>query len=314
MAGGGVRLMELSHLRYFFHVATARSFVQGARAACVTPPALSKAIRTLEEELGIALLERTTRHVRLTRAGELALDRCRHILEEVESMRRETAAAAGEVKGDLRIGAMEVFSIELLPAAITCLVRRHPGVVPLVHEMGPEDMMQALERGLLDVGFSIGGQPTAGVHRDVLGLSPAVVVCGRGHPLHGARSKPPRLDELANHPWVVPRFLGKASFPALDQFPDDRWPRRVGATIELLQAGIQLASGGAYLGCFPEISIRRELASGRLRRVRRATGIPPFELALFTRRKTVPSPSIEALVRMMRDVLSKRAPEQLRRS
>jgi DNA-binding transcriptional LysR family regulator len=297
--------MELSHLRYFFHVASARSFVKGARSACVTPPALSKAIRTLEDELGVALLERTTRQVRLTRAGELVLERCTHILEEVESLRRETAAAAGEIKGDLRVGAMEVFSIQLLPAAVTRLVARYPGVVPLLHEMGPEDMMQSLERGLLDVGFSIGGHPTAGVQRQVLGTSDAVVVCGRGHPLHDHRGRAPTLEALARHAWVVPRFMGQAPLPAMDQYPDHAWPLRLGATIELLQAGIQLVAGGAYLGCFPEISIRRELAEGRLRSVSRAGAIPPFELALFTRRKTVPSPSIEALVELMRNELGR---------
>ena len=167
--------------------------------------------------------------------------------------------------------------------------------------------MQRLERGLLDVGFSIGGHPTAGVQREVLGHSEAVVVCGPGHPLYASRGRAPSLEVLARSAWVVPRFMDQAPAPALDQFPDQQWPRRVGATIELLQAGIQLVCGGAYLGCFPEISVRRELADGRLRSVRRGAPIPPFELALFTRRKTVPSPSIEALVVLMREELEQQA-------
>jgi DNA-binding transcriptional LysR family regulator len=296
--------VELSHLRYFFHVATARSFVRGARAAFVTPPALSKAIRGLEDELGVALLERSTRHVRLTRAGELVLDRCRQILEQAESLRRDAATASREVKGELRIAAMEVFSIDLLPVALTRLVRAHPGVVPLVYEMGPEDMLRSLDHGLLDVGFSIGGQPTAAVARDVLGRSPACIVSGPDHPLH--RSKRVSPSELARQSWVVPRFFGRPPFPALDQFPDEKYPRTLGATIELMQAGIRLASGGSYLGCFPEISIRRELREGTLLPFRGAPRVPPFELAVFTRRNTTPSPAVEALVRRMRDVLAER--------
>ena len=86
--------MELAHLRYFVHVATARSFVRGAAAAFVTAPALSKAVRALEAELGVQLLERTTRQVRLTSAGEVVLERCQRVLEDVESLRRDASSAA----------------------------------------------------------------------------------------------------------------------------------------------------------------------------------------------------------------------------
>lgn len=293
--------MELSHLRYFFHVATAKSFVRGAQASFVSPPALSKAVRALEEELGTQLLERSTRHVRLTKAGELVLERCRRMLEEAESIKRDALAAAGDLRGELRIGAMEVFSIELLPTALTRLVAAHPGVVPLVYEMGPDDLVQALERGLLDVGFSIGGAETGAVQRDVLGKSAACVVAGKGHPLY--RTRDGRSSRLQAHDWVVPRLFGRPAFPALDQFPDPSQPRRVGATIELLQAGIALTCSGRYLACFPEVSIRRELADGRLRRLQRGPAVPAFELAVFTRRRTARSPAGEALVRELRAVL-----------
>ncbi len=302
--------MELSHLRYFFHVATARSFVRGARAAFVTPPALSKAVRGLEQELGVALLERSTRHVRLTRAGEVVLERCRHILEEAESLRRDAATASGEIKGERRIAAMEVFSIELLPAALTRLVRAHSGLVPLVYEMVPDDMLSALSRGLLDVGFSIGAQPTDSVAREVLGRSAACVVSAPEHALQKEGRVTPAT--IARQKWVMPRFFGKPPFPSLDQFPDQKYPRSPGATIELLQAGIQLACGGAYLGCFPEISIRRELGNGTLVPLKGAPRVPPFELAVFTRRNTAPSPAVEALVAQMREVLAERPSPKLR--
>lgn len=296
--------MELSHLRYFFNVANARSFVLGARASFVTPPALSKAIRGLEEDLGVPLLERSTRHVRLTRAGEVVLEHCKRILEEAESLRRDAAATSGEIKGELRLAGMEVFSIELLPVALARLVTAHPGVVPLAYEMNPDDMMQALARGLLDVGFSIGGQSSEGVVREVLGRSDACVVCGPDHQLAMTKRVSPSL--LAEQRWVMPRFFGKPPFPAIDQFPDDKHPRKVGATIELLQSGIRLACSGVFLGCFPEISIRRELSEGKLVRLKGAPQVAPFELSVFTRRSTTPSRAVEALITHMRAVLAKR--------
>jgi DNA-binding transcriptional LysR family regulator len=292
--------VELTHLRYFLHVATSASFARAATAVAVTPPALSKAVRALEDELGVRLLERTTRTVRLTRAGEIVLAHCHSVLDIVESMRRDVASAAGAIEGVLRVGAMEVFSIEVLPAAIARLVARHPRVVPQIHELVPQAMTDALDRGLLDVGFTIGAVETAGVTRAVLGTSPARIVCGPGHPRYGARTLRARDRDL---PWVVPRFFGMPAAPSLDQFPDERQPRSVGATIELLQAGIALACSGRYLGCFPEISIRRELRAGRLRALRGGPAISPFELSVLTRRRTTPSPTVEALIGELRAVL-----------
>ncbi|MFO0747138.1 MAG: LysR family transcriptional regulator [Myxococcota bacterium] len=298
--------MELTHLRYFFHVATLRSFVRATEVVHVTPPTLSKAIAALEGELGVALLERTTRSVRLTHAGELVLERARKILDEADSLARDATAAAGAIRGPLRIGAMEVFSIELLPVALTRLVAEHPEIVPHVFEMPPDQIATALARGLLDVGFSIGSAVADGVVRHVLGQSPGYVVCGRGHAFHATgRATAQALAEAA---WVVPRFFAEPHAPAIDQFPDARLPRRVAATIELLQSGIELVAGGAFVGCFPEVSIRKDLAAGRLRRIRGGPAVPPFELAVLERARTSGSPAAAALVRTMGAVLRERPP------
>src|SRR6266704_2614875 len=101
--------MELTHLRYFGHVAEALSFGRGARLAHVTPPAISKAIKNLEDEIGAPLFERTTRKVALTDAGRVLLARCRRVLAEVEGIRRDLDEARSTIGGELRIGANEVF-------------------------------------------------------------------------------------------------------------------------------------------------------------------------------------------------------------
>ena len=130
--------MELTHLRYFFNVAKTKSFVQGARLSHVTPPAISKAIKKLEGELGTALFIRTTRHAALTQSGEILLNHCRDLFRCVENLERALERSRAEVSGDLRIGAMEVFSMYLLPAALCRLTDEHPAVTPMAYEMGPE--------------------------------------------------------------------------------------------------------------------------------------------------------------------------------
>ena len=292
--------MELTDLRYFHNVAVAKSFARGAKASGVSPPAMSKTIKKLEAELGAELFVRTTRRVAMTQSGELLFARARRVLDEVARIRLDLDEAAGTIRGELRIGAMEVFSAYLLPATLAGLVRDHAEVTPLSYEMVPERIEQLLSQGVIDVGFTIGGGASREIQHQSLGTSRGVVVAGRTHALSGRRKVDP--SALAPYPFVVPRFLGMEHLPVLDQFP--AVPRRVGATIELLQMGVQLAVEGAYLGYFPEISVRPLLRDGRLVEVR---GIPagrPFELRAFTRRGGGQKPAAAELVKRMSDAVS----------
>ena len=91
--------MELTELRYFYNVATTRSFSKGARLSYVSPPAISKAIKKLEEALDAQLLVRTTRRVNLTDRGEILLNHCRTVFEQIDTMRRDLDDADGSIRG-----------------------------------------------------------------------------------------------------------------------------------------------------------------------------------------------------------------------
>lgn len=284
--------MELTDLRYFWHAATVGSFQGAAEVAHVTPPAISKAIKRLENDLDVALFVRSTRRVVLTPGGETLRSHAERILREVDELRLEVEGGATEVRGDLRIGAMEVFSTQLLPDALGRLVKKHSRVRPLAYEMIPERMEELLAQGRLDVGLTVGGGTRPEIHYRKLGHSEGVLVCGRGHPLYRRRSI--TAAQLATFPSVVPRFLGAEHLPALDQFLD--LPRNVGATIELLQMGISLAMSGQFLGYFPQIAVNTQLRSGALRVLR---GLPrgrPFDLRALTRLGVKPRPATILLI------------------
>jgi DNA-binding transcriptional LysR family regulator len=285
--------MELSSLRYFQNVAISGSMSRGAALSHVSPPAMSKAIRKLEEELECELFVRSTRRVVLSERGALLLARCRRIFEEVDGLRRDLDEAEQRVRGPLRIAANEVFSLDLLPAALTRLVRKHPELVPSTYEMIPTLIERRIAEGLLDVGFTIGGGGAPQVHYRSLGVSPGVLVAGRGHPLY-RRGRVTR-SALAEQRFVVPRFFGLEHLPSLDQFPE-RWERRIGATIELLRMGVQLAVGGTHLGYFPEVSVRPELADGRLKPLRGLGTSQPFELRVLTREGARPTSGVRLLI------------------
>ena len=295
--------MELSHLRYFLHVARSGSFNRGAKRAHVSAPAMTKAIQKLEDELGTRLFERTTRRVTLTEAGRAVLARASAAIHQVEDIARDLEELRDTVAGEVRIGAMEVFSIRVLPRSISALVAEHPKVIPISYEMHPESIERALVEGRLDVGFTIGAPSARDVHVERLGRSPGRIVCGRGHPLYrlGRISRAALLE----HAFVVPRFFQREHLPSLDQFPEDRCPRRVGATIELLQMMVELTIAGSYLGYFPELSIAHHLATRDLVALQGLTDLPRFDLYAWTRQGTTPKRAVEHLLRAVRSVLAR---------
>lgn len=298
-------MIDVDDLRYFLAVASTRSFNRGAAIAHVTPAAVSKAVRRLEAQLETTLFVRTTRHVALTADGEALIDEGRAVLRSVDGLKEGIERRRGRISGPLRIAAMEVFSIRLVPVAVARLLAEAPAVVPSLHEMTPERIVARVASGDVDVGFTIGARATSGVEVASLGASPGVLVCGRGHPLHrGGRL---RRQDLARHPFVVPRFWGEESSPPIDQFPELLLPRRVGATIELLMSAVSLVEHGRLLGFFPEVSIRSQLESGSLRRVAGIGGLPSFDLQVVTRNVGAPKPAASRLAALVAQTLEERA-------
>jgi DNA-binding transcriptional LysR family regulator len=125
---GIIRSVELRQLVYFDAVVRHGGFTRAAEQLRVAQPAVSAQIRRLESELGVTLLERTTRKVRLTRAGELVLARARRALGELDGAGADLARLAGELRGQVRIGAIQATGPFNLAAALAAFHRRHPEV------------------------------------------------------------------------------------------------------------------------------------------------------------------------------------------
>ncbi len=295
--------MELTDLRYFVNVARAGSFVRGAELSHVSPPAISKTIKKLEDELGQQLFVRTTRRATLTDSGEILFAHAQRVLDEIESLGENLRSSGSSVEGELRIAANEVFSIHLLPAALSALLQEHPKIVPRVFEMIPQRIEALLREGRLDVGFTIGASASSEIDSRMLGRSSGILCVGRTHPLY-ARGRV-RAADLSRYSAVVPRFFEMEHLPPLDQWPEERYPRRVGATIELLQMGVQLTINGTHVGYFPEITVGPELAARRLKELKGLKPGRPFELCAVTRRGSPAKAAVRALVERVAELVSK---------
>ncbi len=144
--------MELRHLRYFIAVAEERNFHRAADRLHMAQPPLSLQIRQLEEELGVSLLDRRERPLRLTGAGELVLAQARHVLREAEAVLEIAQRAAHGRAGRLRVALCSSAPYSPAPEMLRQLRREAPELELQIMERRSELQVAMLQEGQLDVG------------------------------------------------------------------------------------------------------------------------------------------------------------------
>ncbi|HET9125546.1 MAG TPA: LysR substrate-binding domain-containing protein [Solirubrobacteraceae bacterium] len=194
--------MDLRQLRYLVALAEELNFTRAAAAEHVAQPALSQQIRRLEEEVGVGLVERTTRRVALTEAGELLAVRARRILAELVIAREELEALRGVNVGHVTIGAIHTMGPIDLSLALATFHEAHPGVALTVREQASEECAELLRGDELDLAFL---SVTERIESHQLELHQLVseelmVLLPRGHALAGHRQV--RMAELAQEHFI----------------------------------------------------------------------------------------------------------------
>ncbi len=145
--------MELRQLRYLVTLAEELHFTRAATREHVAQPALSQQIRHLEEEVGLALVERTTRRVTMTDAGASLVVRARRILAEVDTADAEMQQLSGVQTGHVTVGAMHTMGPVDVSLALAIFHERHPGVELTVREQSSEELAEMLRLDELDLAF-----------------------------------------------------------------------------------------------------------------------------------------------------------------
>lgn len=158
MNGGS---MELRHLRYFLAVAREGNVTRAAASLHVTQPTLSRQLADLEQELGRELLVRESRGVTLTDDGMLLRKRAEEIVSLADRAEREMLADDSQVEGDVWVGGGETRTMELVARTMTAISHDHPGVRIRLHSGNADDVIERVDKGLLDFGVVIGRSPEA---------------------------------------------------------------------------------------------------------------------------------------------------------
>jgi DNA-binding transcriptional LysR family regulator len=121
-------MANLNELQFFVHVSQAQSFTKAAKRLGVPKSTVSRAIRRLEDRLGVRLVERTTRRVALTEMGELYLNRCQRVMEEALQADLAVGALQAKPRGTLRVGAPVAFARSILAPRMGEFLAMYPEV------------------------------------------------------------------------------------------------------------------------------------------------------------------------------------------
>lgn len=142
--------MTLSELRYVVALARERRFGRAAEACHVSQPTLSVAVKKLEDDLGVALFERSKTEISLTPVGQLVVEQAQHVLEAVENIRLTAQQQADQLHGPLRLGAIYTIGPYLLPDLIPTLQQSAPHMPLVIEENFTAQLRRQLKQGELD--------------------------------------------------------------------------------------------------------------------------------------------------------------------
>lgn len=149
--------MTIIQLEYLLAVANFGSFSVAAEHCFVTQPSLSMQIKSLEDELGVILLDRSKKPVIPTEAGEAVLAQARETLREYNSIKEVVARIKGEMSGRIRLGVIPTIAPYMLHKFIPDFVQRYPKVELEIREMKTEYIIDALNRDRIDAALVAGG-------------------------------------------------------------------------------------------------------------------------------------------------------------
>ncbi len=194
--------MEFRQLRYFVKVAELRSFSEASKALFISQSTLSQQIKQLEEELGVELLVRDSRHVSMSDYGEQYLPYAKQVLKDVDTSTERMNDVRQLKIGTLNVGATYTFC-PLLADTVRDYMKKYPGIKLKIYCRSMENLMEMLEHGQLDVALSYKPlQSYDDIDSHILFNSNLCVIAGKDNPV--AKKERIRLAELENLPLVLP--------------------------------------------------------------------------------------------------------------
>lgn len=291
-------------LSTFLAVAENGSFRKAAEQMNLSLPAVSMQVKQLEARLGVALFQRTTRKVELTREGEQLMISARKAMAELDAALMGIEQAANAQQGHLAFACVPTIAGTRLPALLTEFARRYPGVSVRVRELTQPELLEAVRRREVD--FGIGPQPEkAGeLHCQPLFDDAYMALMPAGHPI--ASKSGISLRELARVPLLT---LGRSQFQRqlLQALRDEGLTPDLNYEFTHVSTMVAMVRSGLGVGILPGVAVPGTRSLKALRIVRPAMS---RTLAIITIRGHSLSPAAARFVDMC-DLLGQPCPKRV---
>jgi LysR family transcriptional regulator, hydrogen peroxide-inducible genes activator len=290
--------MEITQLRYFVAVAELLSFTKAAERCHVSQPSLSQQIQKLEQELGLQLVDRLGRRVKLTDAGETFYERAAAIIDAVDDAKACVQRADDWQRGAISVGAIHTIAPYLLPEVVTRLTQRFPQAQVTVAEQLTEELIANCLAGELDVGIVALPIPETRVKTERLFTDRLVAALPAASPL--VKQKQIVLDDLTREPFVLLDDMHCLGKQTLQLCADRNCTPAVSCRTAQLLTVQEFVALGQGVSLVPEMAASRD-HDERIH-YRQFDG-PPVEreIGMMWRPRYRPRPLVEAVLGLLRD-------------
>ena len=290
--------IKFHQIRAFVEVAREGSIRGASRSLAISQPALTKAIKELEEGLSAQLFVRRRQGVALTDNGESFYQHASLILEELRAAQDELLQRQGEQAGQINIGLGASVARSLMPSVICRFHQQHPQVKVRIMEGQLLAMINELRQGELD--FTINtyyqGPYDQEFTFEKLFEKPFAVFCREGHPATGATS----INELLHYNWTMPTPRGSYYKQLEEVFSHRSQIPRIGVVCETFSSCISLVAQSDFLSILPQELGCDPLLAHRLVMLPVVESLPKAAYYLIQRRDSRQTPLAESLITQFR--------------
>ena len=295
--------MNLKQLEVFLAVAETGSFSRGAESSFITQSTVSQHIASLERELNVRLLDRTGKGVFPTEGGKILLHHARRVMADVRDIRQSMDRFSGLAEAHLRVGGSNIPGSYLVPAALSHLVSRFPGIKLTMLQGDSAETLDRISREEVEIGV------VGSIYKDdrfsftPISRDDIRLVVSRQHAWQ--RRKSVRPDELAEEPFILREpgsGTGKTVEEALLQAGVDPRNLNVRAWLGSNEAVKRAVTGGLGVSFLSLVSVRKEIARRELAAVKVEGLDISRQFYLASRAGRELSPAAAAFGEIMREV------------
>lgn len=195
------RNIDWNLLKIFLEIVRADGIGAAARSLNKQQPAISAALKRLEDQLGVRLFDRSTSGIRITLAGKALQELCEDMFENVRMAQHQVAQASKQVGGSVRIQLISSIVCPEFDEAIASFHRRHPAIAIELRVSPWRGVLEALGRADVEVGLGYDDATGPDLVYEPIFVETQQIFCARNHPLYGRRIE--RLDALRREGFVL---------------------------------------------------------------------------------------------------------------